>query len=280
MLRRGEPATYPRRVILLLAVILIFQLVNIPLHAQQSQMTDLSAQVVSALENANIKGKVVILDFSGPGLEVTQLGRDLAEQLFDAMPKAAKKFTIVNRNEMFEELRKENPSLLTSSDIDSGRVLPLTRAGTEILGHLEESSDSLSLKLEIRRNKKMETVAKLTESLPISADTMDQISKVLSSSEYAEAGAIGYTLPDCIHCPMPPYSDAAFRSRAEGSVILTVLIEPDGRAHNITVKKHFRPDMEISAIKAVGDWKFKPAIGPDGQPTTVKTLIEIDFHLQ
>ena len=37
-------------------------------------MADLSAQVVSALEQSNIKGKVVLLDFSGPGLEVHAIG--------------------------------------------------------------------------------------------------------------------------------------------------------------------------------------------------------------
>lgn len=263
-----------------MAAILVALFVNSPLAAQQSQMADLSAQVASALEKANIKGKVVILDFSGPGLEVTQLGRNLADQLFDAMPKAGKKFTIVDRNEMLEELRKDNPSFLASSDIDTGRVLPLTHADTEILGHLEKNSDSFSLKLEIRRSKKMKTVAKLAVSLPVSSEATAQISKVISSREYAEAGAIGFTLPDCLHCPMPPYPDAAFRSRAEGSVVLSVLIGPDGHAHDITVQKHFRADLESSAINAVGDWTFKPAIGPDGQPATVKMLIEIDFHLQ
>ncbi len=280
MRRRGKSAKHPKRAYLLLAIGFVFLFMNIPSHAQQSQMADLSAQVVSALEQSNIKGKVVLLDFSGPGLEVTQLGRNLADQLFDTMLKTAKKFTIVDRNEMFEELRKDNPSFSASSDIDPGRVVPLTHADTEILGHLEKGSDSISLKLEIRRIKKMKTVAKLAESLPVSAETKTQISRVISSSEYAEAGAISYTMPACIHCPTPPYSDAAFRSRAQGSVVLSVLIGPDGRAHDITVKKHFSADLDSSAINAVRDWKFKPASGPDGQPTTVRMLIEIDFHLQ
>lgn len=279
MLSRGKSANYPKRAILIITAILAL-FANFPLHAQQSQMADLSAQVASALEKANIKGKVVILDFSGPGLEVTQVGRNLADQLFDAMPKAAKKFTIVDRNEMFEALRRDNPSFSASSDIDPGRVLPLTHADIEILGHLEKTSDSISLKLEIRRIKKMKTVAKFAESLSVSSETTAQISKVISSSEYAEAGAIGYTRPDCLHCPIPPYSDAALRSRAEGPIVLSVLIEPDGRAHDISIQKHLRADLDNSAITAVADWTFKPAIGPDGQPATVKMLIEIDFHLQ
>src|SRR5690348_13249308 len=164
MRRRGKSAKHPKRAYLLLAIGFVFLFMNIPSHAQQSQMADLSAQVASALENANIKGKVLILDFSGPGLEVTQLGRNLADQLFEAMPKAAKKFKIVDRSEMFEALRKNNPSFVTSSDIDSGAVLQLIHADAEIIGHLEKSSDSVTLKLEIRLVKKMKIVANLTGS--------------------------------------------------------------------------------------------------------------------
>lgn len=190
MLSRGGPTNYCKRATLILATALLTLFVNIPSHAQQSPIADLSAQVVSALENANIKGKIVILDFSGAGLVVTQLGRNLANQLADAMPKAAKKFTIVDRSEMLQALRNDNPSFLTSSDIDTGKVIPITHADTEILGHLEESSDAFSLKLEIRRVKKMKTVAMLGASLPASSEIKAQASTVLSSSEYAEAGLL------------------------------------------------------------------------------------------
>lgn len=278
MLRRGKSANYFKRAILVFATLLLMFFVNFPLHAQESQMADLSLQVASALEKANIKGKVVVLDFSGPGLEVTQFGRNLANQLSDALPRS-KKFELVERDKMLEELKKNDPSFLTSSDIDPGQVLQLTRAGAEIVGHLENDSDSFALKLEIRRVKKMKTVAKLAESLPTSADTEAQVSTVLSSSKYADAEAVGYTRPDCIHCPTPPYTDAALHSRSQGAVILSVIIEPDGRAHEITVSKHLRADLEESAIKTVGQWAFKPATGPDGKPAAVKMLIEIDFHL-
>lgn len=63
-------------------------------------------------------------------------------------------------------------------------------------------------------------------------------------------------------------------------MLLNAILEPDGRAHDITVEKHFRADMESSAVKAVENWKFKPAIGPGGRPTAVKMLIEIDFYLR
>jgi TonB family protein len=211
-------------------------------------------------------------------LEVTQLGRNLANQLADALPRS-KKFALVDRSKMLEELRENDPSLLTSSDIDPGRVLQLTHVDAEILGHLEKGSDSLSLKLEIRRIKKMQTVARLAESLPTSAETETQFSNVLSASKYADAEAVGYTPPACIHCPMPEYTDAAFSSRTQGSVMLNVIIEPDDRAHEIAVAKHLRADLEASAIKAVGQWAFKPATGTDGKPAAVKMLIEIDFYL-
>ena len=193
------------------------------------------------------------------------------------MPKEAKKFTIMDRTEMLQALRKGNPSFLTSSDIDTGRVIPLTHADIEILGHLEESSDSFSLKLEIRRIKKLKTLATLATPLPASSESKAQASTVLSTSEYAEAEAIGYTLPGCIHCPAPPYSDAAFYSRAEGPVMLSVIIEPDGRAHDIAIAKHLQADLDHSAIATVGQWTLNLQLDQTENRPPSKCLLKLIF---
>lgn len=95
-----------------------------------------------------------------------------------------------------------------------------------------------------------------------------------------EAGQNGYGKPDCLYCPTPPFSDAAFKLKIQGVVVLDAIIGADGRATNIHLSKGLGYGLDESAIKYVRDiWRFKPALGPDGRPAAVHTLVEVDFNI-
>lgn len=97
---------------------------------------------------------------------------------------------------------------------------------------------------------------------------------------YPNAGENGYGNPICIYCPIPKYSDTAFKLKIQGVVVLDVVIGTDGRAHNIHVSKGLGYGLDEEAITAVRDiYRFKPSTGPDGQPAAVHMLFEIEFHL-
>jgi protein TonB len=107
-----------------------------------------------------------------------------------------------------------------------------------------------------------------------------------SGSEYGVgggppmAGENGYGKPDCLYCPQPQYSDAGFKLKIQGPVVLDIVIGTDGRAKSVHVAKGLGYGLDEEAVKSVRDiWRFKPAIGPNGQPAMVRMLIEIDFHL-
>lgn len=102
---------------------------------------------------------------------------------------------------------------------------------------------------------------------------------MLSKVNYPDGGTIGYTEPTCIRCPNPQYPEAAFHARVQGTIVLSVVIETDGRAYDITVQKHLRPDLDSSAVKAVQGYIFKPAMGPNDKPAAVRMLFKIDFRL-
>lgn len=95
-----------------------------------------------------------------------------------------------------------------------------------------------------------------------------------------EAGQNGYGKPECLYCPTPPFSDAAFKLKIQGVVVLDAIIGADGRASNIHLSKGLGYGLDESAIKYVRDiWRFKPALGPDGRPAAVHTLVEVDFNI-
>jgi periplasmic protein TonB len=95
-----------------------------------------------------------------------------------------------------------------------------------------------------------------------------------------EAGQNGYSTPTCLYCPTPPFSDAAFKLKIQGAVVLDAIIGADGRAYNIHIAKDLGYDLGVSAVKSVRDvWRFKPALGPDGKPAAVHMLVEVDFNI-
>ncbi|MFZ3255857.1 MAG: energy transducer TonB [Candidatus Acidiferrales bacterium] len=65
----------------------------------------------------------------------------------------------------------------------------------------------------------------------------------------------------------------------QGAVIVTTVVTPDGRAHDVHVLRGLGHGLDQAAVKAVLGWQFKPATGPDGKPAAMRMMIEIDFHL-
>jgi TonB family protein len=86
-------------------------------------------------------------------------------------------------------------------------------------------------------------------------------------------------LARCNYCPSPEYPKKARAEHAEGSVLLQVIVQLDGRATDIEVLKTPRPDFAEKAIEAVQKWRFTPAIGPKGDPVATTVPIEMTFRL-
>src|SRR5262245_16683973 len=95
----------------------------------------------------------------------------------------------------------------------------------------------------------------------------------------AVPGRGGVSFPSCASCPEPLYTDGARKRRVYGTVHLEVLIQPNGRATNIQVTQSLDPELDKQAVKAVRDWRFKPAVGPDGKPVGTQTILQITFRL-
>ena len=90
-------------------------------------------------------------------------------------------------------------------------------------------------------------------------------------------GGVGY--PACLYCPEPQYSEDARKAKFQGTVVLQVIIQPDGHATNIQVVKGPGLGLEEKAVEAVRTWRFKPAVGPNGTPVATITPIEVNFRL-
>ncbi len=88
----------------------------------------------------------------------------------------------------------------------------------------------------------------------------------------------GVSAPRAIFEPDPEYSEEARRAKYQGSVVLWVVIGPDGRPRDIRVQRSLGMGLDEKAIEAVRKWRFDPA-KKDGRPVAVQVNIEVNFRL-
>ncbi|MGO9643027.1 MAG: energy transducer TonB [Candidatus Acidiferrales bacterium] len=93
----------------------------------------------------------------------------------------------------------------------------------------------------------------------------------------ANSGGVG--APSCLYCPDPVYSEEARKVKFMGTVLVHVVVNPDGHATDIVVIKDPGMGLGDQAVKAVKTWQFKPALGPNGKPVATWATIEVSFRL-
>jgi TonB family protein len=88
----------------------------------------------------------------------------------------------------------------------------------------------------------------------------------------------GVSAPKAIYAPDPEYSEEARKVKHMGTVVLWLIVGPDGRPRDIRVARTLGLGLDEKAIEAVKTWRFEPA-RKDGQPVAVQINVEVNFHL-
>ncbi len=79
-------------------------------------------------------------------------------------------------------------------------------------------------------------------------------------------------------CQTSEYSDEAHKAKYQGTVVLWVIVGPDGSTHDIHVRRSLGMGLDEKAIATVSTWKFEPA-RRNGVAVVVYVNIEITFRL-
>lgn len=88
----------------------------------------------------------------------------------------------------------------------------------------------------------------------------------------------GVSAPRILYAPDPDYSEEARKAKYQGTVVLWVIVGPDGRPRDIRVSRSLGLGLDEKAMDAVRTWKFEPA-RKDGQPVAVQINVEVNFRL-
>ena len=84
--------------------------------------------------------------------------------------------------------------------------------------------------------------------------------------------------PKVVYDPDPQYSEAARHAHYQGTVVLWLVVTPDGSPTKIRVVRHIGMGLDEAAILAVQRWRFQPATR-NGQPVPVMINVEVNFRL-
>jgi TonB family protein len=76
----------------------------------------------------------------------------------------------------------------------------------------------------------------------------------------------------------PEYSDEARRAKIQGTVLLFLEVDPDGKPSNILVRQGLGLGLDEKAIDAVRRWKFRPG-KQNGRAVTTTAMVEVNFRL-
>jgi TonB family protein len=88
----------------------------------------------------------------------------------------------------------------------------------------------------------------------------------------------GVAAPVPIYKPEPEFTEEARRAKHQGTVMLALIVGPDGRTRDIRVVRKLGMGLDEKAIESARQWKFQPAT-KDGKPVAVNINIEVDFTL-
>jgi len=88
----------------------------------------------------------------------------------------------------------------------------------------------------------------------------------------------GVSAPRVLENPSPDYSEEARKAKYQGTVVLWLIVDANGRPRDVRVARSLGMGLDQKAIEAVRLWKFQPAM-KDGTPVAVQINVEVNFHL-
>lgn len=92
------------------------------------------------------------------------------------------------------------------------------------------------------------------------------------------AGYGGVSAPVVIYQVDPEFSDEARRAKYEGICNVSLMVDAQGNPQNVRVPRALGMGLDEEAIKAVKQYKFKPAMF-QGHPVPVEITVEVNFRI-
>jgi TonB family protein len=246
--------------------------------ATNTTLEKMADQLAAKLPDKHLR--IVVLDFSAPDDRSLPFGAYLADEFSAALVRHGGPFGIADRKKLAAAL--DSLHLLPEKEFDYQTSLELAKsigADCIVRGSYGEFNGGLGITVTTYPGESHLVNGKLSLSPEMASHLGEPLQSLRTKGSAPLSGTAGMTLVKCIECPNARYDDAAAQAKLEGTVILTAIVTPDGRATSITIIKGVDKGLDKNAISAVKNWRFAPALDPDGKPVAVTQKIQCTFHL-
>jgi TonB family protein len=172
-------------------------------------------------------------------------------------------------NDLPDDMRSSLRSTLPIHEGDD-----LTPAGYAAAARMARDFDS-HLQVSVRRN--ADDTFTMFIDLPVTTVAVNPTpAQDADESDVMHVGK-DVSAPQLISKVEPEYTDEARAAKYQGTVLLSTVIDADGRATNFKVIRSLGMGLDEKAIEAVGKWQFRPGMKA-GVPVKVQAQIEVNFR--
>ncbi|MGC2529619.1 MAG: energy transducer TonB [Candidatus Acidiferrum sp.] len=267
-----------------------------PEAAYRADLNALAGRILKRASKAKCyphRCTILVANFIGPSGSTSRLGIQLADSMSAELLAQGNGIQVVSRDLLREYLVREHIPSNLLKDWNAARWLgSQLQANAVLIGSIEQHGDHPDLLIELLNVSNEKAVSEEAIDISISDpqsslapleayDSERQIQAMTAArgSTIARAGVNGVSVPQCIYCPVPLYTNEGRKAKINGSVVLEATVTEDGRAADIRVLKGLPFGMNEQAVKSISQWRFRPATGEDGKPVSVLVPVEVTFRL-
>lgn len=226
--------------------------------------------------------KVYIADFLDPSKNRDERGCFFSSVFSTNLAKIAQDFAVVNR---IDAQKKLDELHISAQDLQQPEVL--ARAATTLgvdavlmgLASISSKDARLSLSLRDAASDKEIYAVDYHEKLEPFFEGSFPAGQSEGGHLYYFPGMDGISQPKCIFCPNPDYTDEARRNGAQGSVILSVLLDERGMIKDVRLVSSSDDSMTKQCLDILKKWRMKPSEDANGNSVPIRAPIEITFRL-
>jgi TonB family protein len=247
------------------------------LAARKPDLGALNQQLANDIVKAKLRS-VIVVDFHDAQGKPCTLGWYVADELSENWLAEKQKFRVLDRSELRDT--KVEPTDLSAEMLE--RLGSVWGVDAIITGAVETAPENYVVSATIRRAADNTTIA--SESIAVPHSRILDLLKPLPDPNsgivrMSRVGLNGISVPVCIACPNPSYTDRARATKVQGTIVLSVLVSEDGRVETIGIVKGLGFGLTQKVIETVSEWRFKPAATKEGEPVPVIVPIEVMLRL-
>jgi TonB family protein len=257
-----------------------------PVPIASPDMDTLAKKMAQEISKKKI-GILVVVGGGGPENKVTDLGAKLRDAFNDSLARQSQKTQVLEGKAVRDMLRKNRISEgMLYTDVIGPWIVRHAPADAYVilrLFALTGAHASVVAELFTRNKWGFESIHREAGILAL-ADQQLASAEVDFQPEMNNPGALPvstYTRSlKCLVCPNPSYSEEGRRLKISGTVVLSLVVRPDGATDDVMVVHPLGHGLDANAIDSVLEWKFQAGKDLQGQTAAMQVQVEVSFTLR